>query len=129
LTHFHCGAQEKEKGHGRANAAAAGASQIGEGSEDRIGGKVLDLVVDATLINQVHYAALGGRETTDDHGNDTNQPSQTEDAEEGEYAQEAFSPQSGGSVAVFGVLGWPPDDQDGRFRAACSPQLSSAATS
>ena len=51
LTKFQCGAQEKEKDHGSANAAAAETLQIGEGGEKRVGGKVLDLVVDATQVN------------------------------------------------------------------------------
>src|ERR1035437_4703301 len=78
LTKFQCGAQEEEKHHGRTNAAAAEALQIGEGGEDCIGGKVLNLVVDSTLVNEVHYAALGGSEASDDHGRETNEPDQAQ---------------------------------------------------
>ena len=74
LTQFQGGAQQKEKDHGHTNAAATEAVQIGEGGEDCIGGKVLDLVVDSTQVNEVHYAALGGREAAGDHSSETNQP-------------------------------------------------------
>src|ERR1039458_125518 len=79
LTQFQGGAQEEEEeqDHGRANAATE-AAQTGEGGEDCIGGKVLDLVVDATLVNEVHYAALGGREAADDNGSEGSEPDQAE---------------------------------------------------
>jgi hypothetical protein len=91
LTQFQCGAQEEEKDHCRTNAAAAGALQIGEGGEDRIGGKVLDLVVDSTQVNQVRYAALGGCEAADDYRGESSEPDQAEDTGQGERAQELFS--------------------------------------
>jgi hypothetical protein len=76
LTKFQGGAQEEEKDYGRTNSAAAEAVQTGEGGQECIGGKVLDLVVDSTQVNQVHYAAVGGREPADDYrgeGSDADQ--------------------------------------------------------
>jgi hypothetical protein len=93
LTQFQCGAQEEEKDHGRTNAAAAEALQIGEGGEDRVGGKVFDLIVDSTQVNQADYAALGGREAADDYCGEGNQPGQAEDAGEGGHAKAWFSHQ------------------------------------
>src|ERR1035441_8690885 len=78
LTKFQCGAHEEEKDHGRANAAATKALQIGEGGEDCIGGKVLDLVIDSTQVNEVHYAALSGREAADDHRSESSEPDKAE---------------------------------------------------
>src|ERR1039458_1836801 len=79
LTKFQGGAQEEEEeqDHGRANAATE-AVQTGEGGEDCIGGKVLDLVIDSTQVNEVHYAALSGREAADDHRSESSEPDKAE---------------------------------------------------
>ena len=67
MTKFQRAVQEEEKDYGRTNSAAAEAVQTGEGGQECIGGQVLDLVVDCTQVNQMHYAAVAGREAAEDY--------------------------------------------------------------
>jgi hypothetical protein len=78
LTKFQRAVQEEEEDYGRTNSAVAEAVQTREGGQECIGGKVLDLVVDSTQVNEVHYAALGGREAADDHRGEGGGPDQAE---------------------------------------------------